>query len=278
MTSWSKGELATARVHLEESLKLSTETENTNIMAWSLWFLASVAMLQGNYTQGYSHAEACLLLFRERGDTRGIAFAFQGIAWGYLEEGDAVRAHPLFEESYALHKEIGEHAYERVGLWGLGWVAFRQGKIALARSLLEEGSANFQGEQYPADLANQAWVLSHLAQVVAFEGDYARARALYEQCLAIVKQVGGWKIYIPFYLEGLAAVVAVQGELLWAARLWGTAELLRDGMGTPIPPAYRADYERSVASTRSQLGEQAFATAWTEGRTMTLEQVLAAPE
>jgi hypothetical protein len=88
-----------------------------------------------------------------------------------------------------------------------------------------------------------------------------------------VKQVSN-KFWTHVYLEGLAAVVAVQGELPWAARLWGTAEALRDGMGTPIPPAYRADYERSVAGARSQLGEQAFAAAWEEGRAMTVEQVV----
>jgi DNA-binding NarL/FixJ family response regulator len=42
----------------------------------------------------------------------------------------------------------------------------------------------------------------------------------------------------------------------------------------PIPPVYRAGYERAVATARAQLGEQAFATAWAEGRTMTLEHVL----
>jgi predicted ATPase/class 3 adenylate cyclase/DNA-binding CsgD family transcriptional regulator len=273
MTSWQKGELATARVRYEESLKICQETGNKSIMAWSLWFLSSVDMFQGDYAQSYSHAEAGLLLFREIGNKRGIAFTLQQIAWGYLEEGDAAKAHPLFEESYALFKEIGDKAYERSQLWGLGWVAFRQGNVALARSLLEEGSANIQGEEEPAELDNAAWVLAHLARVAAFEGDYARARALYEQCLAIVKQVVGWKPWTPFYLEGLAAVVAVQGELPWAARLWGAAEALRDGMGTPIPPAYRADYVRSVAGARSQLGEQAFAAAWEKGRALTLEQV-----
>jgi len=76
------------------------------------------------------------------------------------------------------------------------------------------------------------------------------------------------------HLKGLAEVVAVQGELPWAARLWGTAEALRDGMGMPIPPAYRADYERSVATVRTQLGEQAFTVTWAEGQGMTLDQVL----
>jgi predicted ATPase/class 3 adenylate cyclase len=272
MISWAKGELATARLHIEESLKICQKTGDQNIMAFSLLLLSDVDMLQGDYTQGYSHAEACLLLCRERGNTLGIAFSLNQIAWGYLDEGDAAKAHPLFEESYALFKEIGHKTYERLALCGLGWVAFQQENIALARSLLEE-SANFQGEEEPPDLDNKAWALAHLAWVVAFEGDYARARALYEQSLAIAKQVSN-KVWTLFYLEGLAAVVAAQGELPWAARLWGTAEALRDGMGTPIPPAYRADYERSVASARSQLGEQAFAAAWEEGRAMTLEQVV----
>jgi predicted ATPase/class 3 adenylate cyclase len=271
-TFYLKGDLASARLHFEESLEVCTETGDKNRMAWSLFLLSIVDMFQGEYTRGYSHAEASLLLFREVGNKRGIAFSILQIALGYLDEGDAVKAHPLFEESYALFTKIGSKTYERLGLWGLGWVAFRQGKIALARSLLER-SANFQGEEEPADLDNKAWALSHLARVVAFEGDYARARALYEQSLAIVKQVSN-KFWTPFYLEGLAEVVAVQGELLWAARLWGVAEALRDALGTPIPPAFRADYECSVATAGTQLGEQAFAAAWVQGRAMTLEQVV----
>jgi hypothetical protein len=49
-------------------------------------------------------------------------------------------------------------------------------------------------------------------------------------------------------------------------------------MDASISPVERASYERSVAAARIQLGEQAFAAAWAEGQTMTLEQVLAAPE
>ena len=40
-----------------------------------------------------------------------------------------------------------------------------------------------------------------------------------------------------------------------------------------IPPRYRASYEQSVALTRSQWNEPAFAAAWAEGRNMTLEQL-----
>src|SRR5207244_2445804 len=71
------------------------------------------------------------------------------------------------------------------------------------------------------------------------------------------------------------AVVAAKGEPAWAARLWGAAGALREALGTPLPSVWRADYERSVAAARAQLGQKAFATAWAEGRTMTPEQVLA---
>jgi DNA-binding CsgD family transcriptional regulator len=81
---------------------------------------------------------------------------------------------------------------------------------------------------------------------------------------------------VAFSLEGLAGVVAAQGELVWAAQLWGAAEALRETIHAPIPPVERAGYERSVAKARAHLGQQAFAAAWAEGRTMEPEQALAA--
>ena len=84
------------------------------------------------------------------------------------------------------------------------------------------------------------------------------------------------KELIPACLEGLADLVAAQGELAWAVRLWGAAEALREAIGTPLPPIERADYGRAITAVRTRLDEKAFTTAWAEGRTMTPEQALAA--
>jgi hypothetical protein len=75
-------------------------------------------------------------------------------------------------------------------------------------------------------------------------------------------------------MEGLADVVAVQGDLAWAARHWGMAEALRETMGYPLPPVYSSDYEHAVTTARTHFGEKAFATAWAEGRMMKPEQAL----
>jgi DNA-binding CsgD family transcriptional regulator len=124
--------------------------------------------------------------------------------------------------------------------------------------------------------------LSLLGKVLAVQRDYPAARALYEkslQGLIRVQEVNNNQLSLvdlASVLEGLAAVMAAQGELAWAARLWGAAAAWRDSRGTPLPPIYRADYERAVTAARTQLGEKAFAAAWSEGRTMTPEQALAA--
>ena len=83
-------------------------------------------------------------------------------------------------------------------------------------------------------------------------------------------------------LEGVAAAVVAQGAkegtvplALWAVRLWGAAARVRETIGAPIPPVYRAAYEHALAQARAWVHEQTFRTAWDEGRSMTPAQALA---
>src|SRR6266566_3953974 len=111
-----------------------------------------------------------------------------------------------------------------------------------------------------------------LGKVLAAGGDHTAARTMYEESL--LRGLG--IVDIAPTLEGLAVVAAAQGETTWATRLLAAAAALRDSLGVPLPPVYRTDYERSVAAAQAQLGEQAFAVVWAEGRGMTWEQALAA--
>lgn len=116
-----------------------------------------------------------------------------------------------------------------------------------------------------------------LGKVEAARGDYAFARTLYEESLAMAQEIGDREL-IASGLEGLASVVAAQGTLTWAARLWGAAEALREAIGAPLQPIEWADYEQAVATARDHLGEETFASAWTQGRAMTAEQALTVGE
>jgi DNA-binding CsgD family transcriptional regulator len=112
--------------------------------------------------------------------------------------------------------------------------------------------------------------------VEAKQGNYQTARTLYEQSLATASRGIDDLGLVASSLEGLAIVVAAQGQLVWATRLWGAAEVHREAIGAPLPPVERPAYERNVATTRSKLGDKTFTAAWAEGRTMEPEQALAA--
>ncbi len=94
-----------------------------------------------------------------------------------------------------------------------------------------------------------------------------------EECLKIAIELD-YKWDIALGLEGLAAVVAAQGEPVRAMWLMSTAQALREAIGVPLPSLSQVIHDFAVASVRVQLGELAFDTAWAEERTMTPEQAL----
>src|SRR5205807_9482260 len=114
-----------------------------------------------------------------------------------------------------------------------------------------------------------------LGMVAHRHGDLGPARALLDESLALFRELGH-KLEIARDVEGLAAVAVAQAQCERAARLFGAAEGLREAMGAPLPPADRAEHDRSVAAVRAALVEEAFAAAWAAGRAMPLEEAIRA--
>ena len=256
---------------IEESLTLYREVGDTRAIASSLSRLAWVAHDQGEYAKARSLGEESLALFKEVDDKGNIASSLFQLACVIFVQGDFATARPLLEEALALFRELADKEGIAHCFYLSGWLALSQGDAAMARSLEEESLVLYKEIGTPWGVAMS---LSLLGRVAAVQGDQAAARALSQESLAFAGK--GDKALIAFCQEGLAGVVAAQGEPAWAARLWGAAETLREVIRAPIPSVERANYERSVAAARERLGEQAFTTAWAEGRALSLEQALAA--
>jgi predicted ATPase/class 3 adenylate cyclase/DNA-binding CsgD family transcriptional regulator len=268
-----QGEYARAISLNEESLALFKTVEDKQGIAWSLSTLAIIVSQRGDYARAVSLNEESLALCRAIGDVEGIAWSLFGLAHVlFLSHGDPAKVHMLLEEGLALCREVGHRPGVAWALSHLGEVFLQQGNADKARQLLKESVMLSREMEYRRSTAESLCILG---RIEAHEGNYVAARSCFEEGLAIGREVGD-TLGICFSLEGLAAVVAVQGDPVWAAQLWGAAEALRETLGTPIPPVYRVDYDRSVAVASAQLDEQAFAAAWTEGRKLTPEQALAA--
>ncbi len=103
-----------------------------------------------------------------------------------------------------------------------------------------------------------------------------QAAAWFQEGLSLAQEIGA-VAQVGWHLVGLAGVAVAEGQPVRAARLYGGAETRID-VQVSMNDVERADYTGKVESVRGKLGEKIFTAAWAEGRSMTPEQALAAPE
>jgi hypothetical protein len=105
------------------------------------------------------------------------------------------------------------------------------------------------------------------------EGEYARARAFYEESLVLRRDLGH-QFALAQSLEDFAVLAGRERQAERAIRLLGAVEAFCETIGARAPVADRTDYERTVAAGRAALGQPAFTAAWAEGRTLSLEDAI----
>jgi predicted ATPase/DNA-binding CsgD family transcriptional regulator len=268
-----QNDFVASRSLIEKVVSLAIEMGDKWRYASGLHDLAWILLEQGDYSRARSMYEECLTVFRELGITSGIAASLNQLALVlFVSLDDQERVSLLLEESLVLWKQISEKN-GGIACWFFlaGRIAHHERDFARARALLEE-SVTLYKEM--GDRWHTARSLCALARVEAVQSNFVAAVTLYEESLALYRQMGNNNI--ASVLEGLADMAVRQEQSALAAQLWGAAETIRAAFGTPIPPVERAAYERAVAATRSHLGEKAFAAVWSEGQTMSREQILAA--
>jgi hypothetical protein len=119
---------------------------------------------------------------------------------------------------------------------------------------------------------------NNLAFLAQHTGDSERAMQFARQVLLLARDrqerdVGGALITI----AGSLGLNATSSDA-WrrrAARLLGADEANRERIGAFLQPSDTPEYHRIRAEVRAHLDDTAFAAAWAEGRSMTLEQAIA---
>jgi hypothetical protein len=130
------------------------------------------------------------------------------------------------------------------------------------------------------------------------EGNYDRARELYQESLALRREVGD-QMALAQSLEDFAVLAGRERQWERATRLLGAGEAFCEILGARPPVGIVPEYERTVAEARAALGPpapersrvpdlassgrankvpdeagKAFAAAWAEGRAMSLDEAL----
>jgi predicted ATPase/class 3 adenylate cyclase/DNA-binding CsgD family transcriptional regulator len=274
LLSWiSREDIQVDIAMVEEALELFKEIGDKEYVAWSYYTLGYSEGLRGEYDRACAFIEESLIRHKEIENKRGVAFSLIGLAQIYFySQSNQATMNALLDESLALFSELDDKTGIAYSSSLRGQISLVQEDAAKARLLIEESQAIYRELGAQQGIAES---LCQLARVMAADGDDTAAYSLYKESLAIAREIG-LKELIASCLEGLAEASAVQGEIVWAAQLWGAAEVLREAVSVPVPFVDRANYNRAVTAVCSQLGEKDFAAAWTQGRAMTLQQVLTA--
>jgi predicted ATPase/transcriptional regulator with XRE-family HTH domain len=266
----NKGHLSEGNLWLEKTLASGIGIQGKE-RAKALRASSILSTGTGDYIQARAFAESSVKLYREMGDNlgAGVVLADLGASlhWGGKEE-EAIES---LEESLHLLRATGERWELAYALLWLGDTWFRTGDIERAATTWEESLLLTRelGDHYLI-----AWSLGGLADVARLRGDYKRATETFRESLSLYLSSGS-KFGPPFSLEALGLVAAALGDAKREARLWGAASAWREAINQPLPPTYQRDYAPSVAQARTQLGEEVYASAWSEGHAMSPEQAIA---
>jgi predicted ATPase/class 3 adenylate cyclase/Tfp pilus assembly protein PilF len=272
-----RGDVELARALHQEALHRYRKAEDTGGTAAQHLNLGGLAWGQGDYDQSRALFSEALALLRENDDRIMILDVLGTLAYLALEQRDYETARGRWDEALAIARELDDKS--RMADLHLSLARLAQtlsddeaatAHYAAARVLFEEDVATNRerGDQYKV-----AASLNNLGHVFREQGEYEAARAHYQASLAIRGGLG-YKPGILRNLTGLVVVALAQAQFERAARFFGVVEELREATGVPLPPADRAEHERSVAAVRTALGEEAFAAAWAEGRAMSLEEAI----
>jgi predicted ATPase/transcriptional regulator with XRE-family HTH domain len=268
---WS-GNSSEGRDWFERALRLTIPAK---ARATALSGAGLLAWMQGEYTVARSLYSESATLHRETGDKRGLAYSLcilgkmVELVEGPHETTGAGRS--LQEESIAIARELGDQWNLALALSYLGASIAARGDDATAHALQQESVAIYRGLGNDLRLATPLCYLGYLA---LRRGDYATARSLFEESLMFRQAAHTHQWGIAWRLEGFAALAILEGEPERAARLFGAAEVVLESTNSRLDWIDRLGYDQYVATAREQLGEAAFAEAWAEGRTMTMEQAL----
>jgi predicted ATPase/class 3 adenylate cyclase len=276
------GDMTGARRYAEEGARILRELGDRRRLAFALLIVSLSARHLNDPVAALAAGRESVALLRALRDKWGLANVLGSFATVVASAGhDFGTARSYLDESIRLFDEVGAKRASASPLYGYGLTAYLQGDYERARAAYQEClSVSIENGIRPR--ANMA--RSGMADVAWQQRKYQEALKLYREAIAEWQQMGN-PGGIARCLECIAFVFIDQARTepqadrpvpsRRAARILGAAEALREQVNSPMTPFEQPEYDREVASLREELDETSLASAWAEGRALTMGQVIA---
>jgi predicted ATPase len=225
----------------------------------------------GDVERGRQLAEEGLNLVRKEADAWTAAHAMYLLAVIVTGEGSYPGAMALATEAIDGFREAGDAVWEANALELLAQVAMCMEVLSLAERSIDRALKLLERHDATWPLAS---TLERAAVLALKNGDLAEAAALLKRSEPIWTNFGSTEA-LGEWLLLTASVSRCAAEPERLARLIGTAEQIRDTLGTIWEEPERAIFEVTIGSLQSTLGPDVFREAWLAGQNLSLVDAVA---
>jgi predicted ATPase/transcriptional regulator with XRE-family HTH domain len=266
----NSGDYALARSHFERALDIAREIRDPWGMANALTNIGCILRIQADYPSARSRFEEALGIYEQWGRGAWCTDPLCALAENEISQGNLPAASVHLREAQSYAEPSGNRWLQVLVGYFEGLLAYYEGEMERAAAALEKVTALARESQYKPDLAR---ALVTLGRVMRTWGKSERAAPLLGEGLGLFYESGS-RLGIAAALEVYAGLVAPDSAGRSAA-LFGSAAAIRSAIGAPLPPVDHPAYEGDIAAVRTQLGEAAFAKAWSHGQAEPYQAVVA---
>jgi predicted ATPase/DNA-binding XRE family transcriptional regulator len=214
--------------------------------------------------------EESLWLDQQLGDLSGQAEVLNMLSMVALSRGDSATTDRLASQSVAMFRSIGQQLGVSGALYLVGDAAYLMHDYERAEAAHVE-SLSLAQEVGKLSFATRRMI--RLGQIAQARGAPTQAAVQIVEALRLARLAND-KWSITMALAGLASIANVLGNSTLAGRLLATTDALLTRSGARLWPVDHTEYERTMASVRTQLDESSFMAVWAVGRALHLEQMI----
>lgn len=301
-------EIDNVRAALDYAIRTSHLQAVSNILRSMLWFWIP----RGQFTEGETWAARALRIEPAAGDDLSRATVLDVVGWLRMMAGDWAGALSYFQSCRPIYQRLGLASESAMALMTEGIT--QTASTGESEASLKVNSALEEFRRLD-DSYGVGLTLTALGEAARLDGDYARARTLFDEALIAMRKVGNtywigallqnlayvrlregdWTSAVAllgeareiaaeyenpmlpvYYVAAMARVGLIQGQINQTARLCGAAEAQLERLGTRLEPADQMEFDMTLAEVRSRLTAPAFELLRQEGMAWSGSEAVAA--
>jgi len=245
-------------------------TIHSKLLGKALNGAGNLSCAQGDFAIAEARLHECLVVNRSLGDQKGIAAALNNLGLVASSQEDHAKAQARWEESLSGYRRLNYPLGVATTLSNLGALSMDRGDLPRAQALFDEA---LELQRCLGNKWLMAVTLRSLGEIAYHRGNLSSARELCREALRLDWELGAMSS-LPLCLSSLAIVERDAGDCEHAAFLIGASAAARTAIDIPFSPPEQAEHEHHVSLIRASLPEEAFTSAWSQGQSKALEQVI----